>query len=247
MRNLLEKDNIKPARGGVKLPPLSSRFPYRRSPASGPHGASYEGAPRQDLRNPYSTTSWLTVSQSGAFSDCVTRFRGGALRHAKFPKTSYKVQLLDTLKHAACVSLNHRRRRGLIFLSGKVLVPSWAKRRRFVGLPLHRRAKLPRGKPTRAEIPCGCGAVERRRMTEPFREISRVRRRQFGFGKSHTKKRRRVREQAVRRGRIGFCEKILDTTKESPAVAGLFTSETDENENRREKGNQRDERSADKL
>ena len=58
-----------------------------------------------------------------AFPDCVTRFRGGALRHAKFPKTSYKVQLLDTLKHAACVSLNHRRRRGLIFLSSKVLAP----------------------------------------------------------------------------------------------------------------------------
>ena len=26
-------------------PPPSRRFPYRRSPASGPHGASYEGAP----------------------------------------------------------------------------------------------------------------------------------------------------------------------------------------------------------
>ena len=89
-----------------------------------------------------------------------------------------------------------------------------------------------------------CGATQNDRA---FPWISRVRRRQFGFGKSHTKKRRRVREQAVRRGRIGFCEKILDTTKESPAVAGLFTSETDENENRREKGNQRDERSADKL
>ncbi|MCI6658169.1 MAG: hypothetical protein MSC55_00480, partial [Faecalibacterium sp.] len=45
--------------------------------------------------------------------------------HAKFPKTSYKVQLLDTLKHAACVSLNHGRRRGLIFLSKKVLVLFW--------------------------------------------------------------------------------------------------------------------------
>ena len=82
---------------------LSRRFPYRRSPASGPHGASYEGAPRRDLRNPYSATMWLTVSQSGAFPNCVTRFRGGALRHAKYPKTSYKVQLLDTLKHGRCV------------------------------------------------------------------------------------------------------------------------------------------------
>ena len=60
---------------------------------------------------------------AGTFPNCVTRFRGGALRHAKFPKTSYKVQLLDTLKHAACVSLNRGRRRGLIFLSKKVLVP----------------------------------------------------------------------------------------------------------------------------
>ena len=91
------------------------------------------GDTRRDLRNSYSATMWLTVSQSGAFSDCATRFRGGALRHAKFPKTSYKVQLLDTLKHAACVSLNRGRRRGLIFLSGKVLVLSWAKRKRFVG------------------------------------------------------------------------------------------------------------------
>ena len=45
----------------------------------------------------------LSVSQSGAFSDCVTRFRDGALRHAKFPKTSYKVQLLDTRLHGRCV------------------------------------------------------------------------------------------------------------------------------------------------
>ena len=96
----------------------------------------------------------LSVSQSGAFPNYATRFRGGALRHAKFPKTSYKVQLLDTLKHAACVfrepakgkpfvgrgATEHilpdaqifvrlkyvsvgtsGRRRGLIFLSKKVL------------------------------------------------------------------------------------------------------------------------------
>ena len=65
----------------------------------------------------------LSVSQSGAFSDCVTRFRGGALRHAKFPKTSYKVQLLDTRLHGRCVGKNSGRGRGLIFLSEKVLVP----------------------------------------------------------------------------------------------------------------------------
>ena len=75
----------------------------------------------------------LSVSQSGAFSNCVTRFRGGALRHAKFPKTSYCLQLLDTLKHGRCVGQNRSRGRGIIFLSGKVLVLSWAKRRRFVG------------------------------------------------------------------------------------------------------------------
>ena len=57
----------------------------------------------------------------GSFSNCVTRFRDGALRHAKFPKTSYCLQLLDTLLHAACVSLNHKRRRGLISRSRKVL------------------------------------------------------------------------------------------------------------------------------
>ena len=33
----------------------------------------------------------LSVSQSGTFPNYATRFRGGALRHAKFPKTSYKV------------------------------------------------------------------------------------------------------------------------------------------------------------
>ena len=82
---------------------------------------------RRDLENPYSVPRRFTgggTSRSrsaGAFSDCVTRFRGGALRHAKFPKTSYCLQLLDTRLHAACVSLNHGRRRGLIFLSSKVL------------------------------------------------------------------------------------------------------------------------------
>ncbi|HCE33778.1 MAG TPA: hypothetical protein DEQ88_00115, partial [Clostridiales bacterium] len=56
---------------------------------------------------------------------CVTRFRGGALRHAKFPKTSYCLQLLDTLKHGRCVGQNRSCGRGLIFLSGIVLVPFW--------------------------------------------------------------------------------------------------------------------------
>ena len=65
----------------------------------------------------------LSVSQSGAFSYYVTRFRGGALRHAKFPKTSYCLQLLDTRLHGRCVGQNRSRGRGLIFLLSKVLVP----------------------------------------------------------------------------------------------------------------------------
>ena len=118
---------LKPDRGRSKAFP----FPHGVSPVSVPLIAMQQG-----IHGKPRWAGTLSVSQSGAFSDCVTRFRGGALRHAKFPKTSYKVQLLDTLKHAACVSLNHGRRRDLIFLSSKVLVPSWAKRKRFVGLPL---------------------------------------------------------------------------------------------------------------
>ena len=103
----------KPAGGGVKLTPSVkqvplSPFPRRRAPRRLP---------------PAGGTSRSRSAR--AFSDCVTRFRGGALRHAKFPKTSYKMQLLDTLKHAACVNLNRGRRRGLIFLSKKVLVLFW--------------------------------------------------------------------------------------------------------------------------
>ena len=79
-----------------------------------PQGGSPIAVPPQAGPTATLTRGHLSVSQSGAFSDCVTRFRGGALRHAKFPKTSYKVQLLDTRLHAACVSLNHRRRRDLI-------------------------------------------------------------------------------------------------------------------------------------
>ena len=124
MRNPLERNKNITRRWRSKAYPL-------------PQGGSPIAVPPQ--AGPTATATGrghLSVSQSGAFSDCVTRFRGGALRHAKFPKTSYKVQLLDTLKHAACVNLNRGRRRDLIFLSGKVLVLSWAKRRRFVGLPL---------------------------------------------------------------------------------------------------------------
>ena len=105
----------KTAGGGVKLSPFLTEFPPFPFPLL--------------LRNKESTESLkagtLSVSQSGTFPNYATRFRGGALRHAKFPKTSYKVQLLDTLKHAACVSLNHVRRRGLIFLSKKVLILFW--------------------------------------------------------------------------------------------------------------------------
>ena len=100
---------LKPARGGVKLSPSVKQVPLSPFPR--------ERAPRRLLRGATSRSR-----SAGAFPNCVTRFRGGALRHAKFPKTSYKVQLLDTLKHAACVSLNRGRRRALIFLSNKVLI-----------------------------------------------------------------------------------------------------------------------------
>ena len=118
------------------------------------HGGSPIAVPPRAGPTAIATGGHLSVSQSGAFPNCATRFRGGALRHAKFPKTSYKVQLLDTLKHAACVfrepakgkpfvgrgATEHilpdaqifvrlkyvsvgtsGRRRGLIFLSKKVL------------------------------------------------------------------------------------------------------------------------------
>ena len=137
---------LKPDRGRSKAFP----FPHGVSPVSVPLIAMQQG-----IHGKPRWAGTLSVSQSGAFSDCVTRFRGGALRHAKFPKTSYKVQLLDTLKHAACVfrepakgkpfvgrgATEHilpdaqifvrlkyvsvgtsGRRRGLIFLSNKVLV-----------------------------------------------------------------------------------------------------------------------------
>ena len=104
---------LKPARGRSKAFP----FPHGVSPVSVPLIAMQQG-----IHGKPSWAGTLSVSQSGAFSDCVTRFRGGALRHAKFPKTSYCLQLLDTRFHAACVGLNRGRRRGLIFLSSKVLV-----------------------------------------------------------------------------------------------------------------------------
>ena len=79
---------LKPARGRSKAFP----FPHGVSPVSVPLIAMQQG-----IHGKPSWAGTLSVSQSGAFSYCVTRFRGGALRHAKFPKTSYKVQLLDTL------------------------------------------------------------------------------------------------------------------------------------------------------
>ena len=103
---------------------------------------------------------------AGAFSDCVTRFRGGALRHAKFPKTSYKVQLLDTLKHGRCVGQNSGRGRGLIFLSSKVLVPSWAKRKRFGGFKKNSPSVVRvRHLPHRGRQSAGEGTVGRRRIS----------------------------------------------------------------------------------
>ncbi len=78
----------------------SKAFPF-------PHGVSPVSVPlialQQGIHGKPRWAGTLSVSQSGAFSDCVTRFRGGALRHAKFPKTSYKVQLFDTRLHGRCV------------------------------------------------------------------------------------------------------------------------------------------------
>ena len=61
-------------------------------------------------------------------------FSGRRTAPCKFPKTSYKVQLLDTRLHAAYVSLNRGRRRGLIFLSKKVLVLFWQNASAFSAL-----------------------------------------------------------------------------------------------------------------
>ena len=107
---------LKPAERRSKAYPL----PHGVSPVSVPLIAMQQG-----IHGKPSWAGTLSVSLSGAFSDCVTRFRGGALRHAKFPKTSYKVQLLDTLKHGRCVGQNSGRGRGLIFLSSKVLLFFW--------------------------------------------------------------------------------------------------------------------------
>ena len=79
---------LKPDRGRSKAFP----FPHGVSPVSVPLIAVQQG-----IHGKPRWAGTLSVSQSGAFSDCVTRFRGGALRHAKFPKTSYCLQLLDTL------------------------------------------------------------------------------------------------------------------------------------------------------
>ena len=101
------------AKGGIKLSPSVKQVPLSPFPR--------KRAPRR--LPPAGGTS--RSRSAGAFPDCATRFRGGALRHAKFPKTSYKVQLLDALKHGRCVGQNHSRGRGLIFLSKKVLVLFW--------------------------------------------------------------------------------------------------------------------------
>ena len=109
-RNLLERN---------KYQRQSKAFPFCQA------GSPIAVPPRAGPTATATGRGHLSVSQSGAFPDCVTRFRGGALRHAKFPKTSYKVQLLDTLKHGRCVNPDHSRGRGLIFLSKKVLVLFW--------------------------------------------------------------------------------------------------------------------------
>ena len=101
---------IKPAEGGVKLSPSVKQVPLSPFPR--------KRAPRRLLRGGTSRSR-----SARDFPNCATRFRGGALRHAKFPKTSYKVQLLDTRLHGRCVNPDHSRGRGLIFLSSKVLVP----------------------------------------------------------------------------------------------------------------------------
>ena len=109
-RNLLERNKYQ--RQSKAFPFCQAGSPIAVPPQAGPTATA-------------TGRGHLSVSQSGAFSDCVTRFRGGALRHAKFPKTSCKVQLLDTRLHAACVSLNHRLRRDLISRSSLLLIIFW--------------------------------------------------------------------------------------------------------------------------
>ena len=108
----LSYPSLNPPNGGVKLTPSLKEVPLSPFPR--------KRAPRRLLRGGTSRSH-----SAKAFSDCVTRFRGGALRHAKFPKTSYKVQLLDTRLHGRCVNPDRSRGRGLIFLSSKVLVHFW--------------------------------------------------------------------------------------------------------------------------
>ena len=135
VRNLLERNKYQ--RQSKAFPLCQAGSPIAVPPQAGPTATA-------------TGRGHLSVSQSGAFPDCVTRFRGGALRHAKFPKTSYKVQLLNTLKHGRCVGQNHSRGRGLIFLSEKVLVPL-GKTQAFCWFAPHlRKAELPpKGKPSR--------------------------------------------------------------------------------------------------
>ena len=132
MRNPLERNKIITRRWRSKAYPL----PHGVSPVSIPLIASQQGIHGKPRGFRHKTGFGKSLFRAtplygrghsrsrsaGAFPNYVTRFRGGALRHATFPKTSYKVQLLDTLKHAASVNLNRGRRRGLIFLSSKVLV-----------------------------------------------------------------------------------------------------------------------------
>ena len=81
---------VKPAVGGVKLSPFLTEFP--------PFPFPLLQCNKESTESPVGRGHSRSRS-ARAFSYCVTRFRGGALRHAKFPKTSYKVQLLDTHLH----------------------------------------------------------------------------------------------------------------------------------------------------
>ena len=97
----------------IKLPPSVKQVPLSPFPR--------KRAPRR--LPPAGGTSRSRSAR--AFSYCVTRFRGAALRHAKYPKTSYCLQLLDTRLHGRCVNPDHICGRGLIFLSSKMLVLFW--------------------------------------------------------------------------------------------------------------------------
>ena len=132
VRNPLERHKPKPAERRSKASPFLTEFPpfpfplllCNKESTESPTALGTTGFRKSLFRaTPLYGRGHSRSRSARTFPNCVTRFRGGALRHAKFPKTSYCLQLLDTLKHAACVNLNRGRRRSLIFLSSKVLAP----------------------------------------------------------------------------------------------------------------------------